>query len=177
SLSAEGRLEQPLTYWNAMGALAALGFVLCARLAGSIDRPSWMARLAAAACAPLGVGLYLSFSRGALFACLAGLLAILVAAPVRAQLRAVILAVAAGGLATAAAAPEPGITALAGSLAARERQGALLLVVLVAVMLAAAIVAPWLAESGPRRALRLPRRAPWVALALISGGLAVAIAV
>ena len=30
SVSAQGRLEQPLTYWNAMGELAALGFVLCA---------------------------------------------------------------------------------------------------------------------------------------------------
>ena len=28
SVSAEGRLEQPLTYWNAMGELAAIGFVL-----------------------------------------------------------------------------------------------------------------------------------------------------
>ena len=34
SRSALGRLEQPLTYWNAEGALAALGLVLCARLAG-----------------------------------------------------------------------------------------------------------------------------------------------
>ena len=34
SASAGGRLEQPLSYWNAMGALAAIGLVLCARLAG-----------------------------------------------------------------------------------------------------------------------------------------------
>ena len=32
--SAAGRLDQPLTYWNATGALAALGLVLCARVAG-----------------------------------------------------------------------------------------------------------------------------------------------
>src|SRR4029077_117438 len=38
SVSAEGRLQQPLTYWNAMGELAALGFVLCARLAGDRAR-------------------------------------------------------------------------------------------------------------------------------------------
>src|SRR4051812_40070477 len=30
--TALGRLDQPLTYWNAMGALAALGLVLCARV-------------------------------------------------------------------------------------------------------------------------------------------------
>ncbi len=39
SITAEGRLEQPLTYWNAMGELAALGFVLCARLSGDRNRP------------------------------------------------------------------------------------------------------------------------------------------
>ena len=39
SRSAGGRLEQPLTYWNAEGALAAIGLVLCARLAGDRSRP------------------------------------------------------------------------------------------------------------------------------------------
>ncbi len=33
-----GRLEQPLTYWNAYGILAALGFVLAVRVAGDPDR-------------------------------------------------------------------------------------------------------------------------------------------
>jgi hypothetical protein len=33
SVTAGGRLEQPLTYWNASGALAAIGVVLCVRLA------------------------------------------------------------------------------------------------------------------------------------------------
>ena len=40
SRSAGGRLEQPLTYWNAEGALAAIGLVLCARLAGDRSRPA-----------------------------------------------------------------------------------------------------------------------------------------
>src|SRR5438067_2054268 len=83
SVSARGRLEQPLTYWNAMGELAAIGFVLCVRLAGARERPPWMRAGAAAACAPLGMGVYLSFSRGALFACVAGLIALVVAAPRR----------------------------------------------------------------------------------------------
>src|SRR5437764_12793451 len=38
SLSSAGRLDQPLTYWNAEGALAALGLILCARIAGDNDR-------------------------------------------------------------------------------------------------------------------------------------------
>src|SRR5919202_1778233 len=39
SVRAGGRLEQPLTYWNATGALAALGFVLAARIGGDRSRP------------------------------------------------------------------------------------------------------------------------------------------
>ena len=56
--SAQGRLEQPLTYWNAMGAVAAIGLVLCAHLAGDASRPARSALAAAAAAAPLGLGLY-----------------------------------------------------------------------------------------------------------------------
>ena len=52
SRSAGGRLEQPITYWNAEGALAAMGLVLCARLAGDRTRPGWMRAAAAAAAAP-----------------------------------------------------------------------------------------------------------------------------
>src|SRR4051794_29694985 len=39
STRAHGRLEQPLTYWNAEGLLATMGLVLCARLAGDRTRP------------------------------------------------------------------------------------------------------------------------------------------
>ncbi|MDQ6732003.1 MAG: hypothetical protein M3022_17380, partial [Actinomycetota bacterium] len=87
STSAQGRLEQPLTYWNAMGEVAAIGVVLAARLAGDASRPRTIRLIAAAAAAPLGMGLYLSFSRGALFACVAGLITLVVAAPRRAQAR------------------------------------------------------------------------------------------
>jgi O-antigen ligase len=178
SVSAEGRLEQPLTYWNAMGELAAIGFVLCGALAGSMDRPRWLGRLAAAACPPLALGLYLSFSRGALFACLAGLVAVLVALPVRAQLRGLMLAVMAGGLAVAVAAPLHGVTALSGSLSSREEQGAIVLAVMVVVMVGAAAIQSRLVGSrAPERPLRLPRRAPWIALALVCAGLALAVTV
>src|SRR5581483_9310238 len=121
SVSAEGRLEQPLTYWNAMGELAALGFVLCARIAGDTSRAMRLRLAAAAATAPLGMGLYLSVSRGALFACAAGVVALIVLAPRRAQLEALIVAICAGGLATAAAAPFGGVTRVLGGLSTRER--------------------------------------------------------
>src|SRR6059058_4025118 len=52
TVSSAGRLDEPLTYWNATGALAALGLVLCARVAGDNDRRGGLRRMAAAAAAP-----------------------------------------------------------------------------------------------------------------------------
>jgi hypothetical protein len=177
SVSAQGRLEQPLTYWNAMGELAAIGFVLSARIAGDGSRPRGLRAAAAAAAAPLGLGLYLSFSRGALFACGAGLVALIVAAPRRDQLEAILSSVLAGALASIAAAPFNGVTALAGGLATRERQGAIALG-LVVLIAAGAAGAQWYLTGRERSArLRLPRHAGWIALALICSGLAVAIVV
>jgi hypothetical protein len=178
SVSAQGRLEQPLTYWNAMGELAAIGLVLAARLAGDIRRPGWLRASAAALAAPVGMGLYISFSRGALFAGFAGFVTLIVAAPRRAQLWACGVAVAAAVLAAIAAAPFAGVTNLSGRLATREGQGA---VALVALAVIAALAALAQHRLGARRsagsALGLPRRAPWIALVGVCAGLALAIAV
>ena len=81
SRSAEGRLEQPLTYWNAMGCLAAIGLVVALRLAGDRRHPGWVRSLAAGTAPALGLGLYLSFSRGALFAFAAGVVLLLLTVP------------------------------------------------------------------------------------------------
>ena len=140
SVSAEGRLEQPLTYWNAMGELAALGLVLCARLAGDGSRPRATRAAAAAAAAPLGLGLYTSFSRGALFAAVAGLIALAALVPRREQLAGLAATVGAGLVAAAAISPLHGVTSLSGDLAHREHQGAIALALLVVVMLLAAAV-------------------------------------
>jgi hypothetical protein len=178
SATAEGRLEQPLTYWNAMGELAAIGLVLSVRIAGDSTRPRRLRGAAAAAAVPLALGLYLSFSRGALFACAAGLLTLIVAAPRRAQLHAMLLAFLAGGLACAIAAPLRGVTALAGPLPVRERDGAIVLGALVVIAIGAALAQHALAaRAGAERELRLPAHAPWIALGLICAGFAVAIAV
>jgi O-Antigen ligase len=177
SITAQGRLEQPLTYWNAMGELAALGLVLSARVAGDQSRPAPMRVAAAVATAPLGMGLYLTFSRGALFACVAGLVTLVVAAPKPAQLQSIGVAVFAGALATAGAAPFRGVTALAGAPATRERQGAIAVAALVIVMVAAGMVQRALIARRDQEAeLRLPRRAPVIALVVICAGFAVAVA-
>lgn len=65
------RLDQPLGYWNALGSLAMIGLILGAGLAVGGARH---VRLACAlAATPLGLALYLTFSRGALLALVAGL--------------------------------------------------------------------------------------------------------
>jgi hypothetical protein len=177
SISAQGRLEQPLTYWNAMGELAALGFVLCARIAGDAQRPRALRAAAAAASAPLGLGLYLSFSRGALFACAAGLVALIVAAPRREQLEGIVIAISAAVLSSIAAAPFKGVTSLAGALGTRERQGAIVLVLLVAIGAAAAAAQRHRARRAQAAPLRLPNHAAWITLVLICAGMALAIVV
>jgi hypothetical protein len=135
SRSAGGRLEQPITYWNAEGALAAVGLVLCARLAGDRSRPAWMRIAAAAATAPLGAGVYLSFSRGAIAVAALGLIVLVAAAPSRAQLWASALALATAIAAALGTAFLPGVVSLSGS--HRERDGAIALAILAVVAAAA----------------------------------------
>ena len=140
SRGAGGRLEQPITYWNAEGALAAMGLVLCARLAGDHSRPTWMRAAAAAAAAPLGAGVYLSYSRGAIAAAVVGLVVLVGAAPSRSQLHAVGVASAASVLAATVSAVFPGVASLEGPLADRARDGAIALTLLLAIAAGASLV-------------------------------------
>jgi hypothetical protein len=177
SVSAQGRLEQPLTYWNAMGELAAIGVVLVARIAGDATRGPGMRMAGAAAAVPLGVGLYISFSRGALFACAAGLVALVAVAGSREQAQSVALVVVAAALAAVACAPFAGVTGLHGSLRAREGQGAIALALFVVLAGVAALVQRRLISRGRAGPLPMPRRTPLIAAALICAGLALAILV
>jgi hypothetical protein len=172
--SAVGRLDQPLTYWNATGALAAIGLILCARLAGDRERPDALRAAAAAAAVPIGMGCYLSFSRGALAALAAGLLTAVVLAPTFAQLRAAVLVAIAGGAGAIAAAASPAVRGLAGSAGAREREGAIVLAVVVVLMALAALAASVVRDDRP---LPLPRWAGWAALAAVAALLVVPIAI
>lgn len=168
--AAGGRLTQPLTYWNAMGALAALGAVLTARLAGDRTRPGSWRCAAAAAAVPLLLGVYLSYSRGALLALVAGLLVLLVLAPTWSQLRAIAITLEAGAVGVAASELSPAVRALAGE--HRSREGALVLLVLLLAMGAAAALTAWAVRveaQGRTRlgALGLPRWSGAAALALV----------
>jgi O-antigen ligase len=181
SESAGGRLEQPLTYWNAEGALAAIGLVLCARLAGDRTRSRLVRALAAAAAAPLGAGVYLSFSRGAIAVALLGLVVLVAATRSRAQLRGAAIALLAGAAGALCTGSFASVASLAGPLGDRERDGAIALALLAAAAAAGAAFAAREAGAEPA-ADELPwtrRLAPLVAVVavgvgvgLVAGGLA-----
>jgi hypothetical protein len=185
SFGAGGRLEQPITYWNAEGLLAAMGLVLCVRIAGDRTRQRGMRAAAVAACAPLGMGVYLSYSRGALAVAALGLIVLLATAPSWQQLRAAVTGVSAGVVAAAWSAVFPGVASLSGTSAEQQRGGAIMLTILVVVMAASAAVMARIADAERRGATRLgvlrqARRLPAVAAAaaalcvagLVAGGLA-----
>ena len=151
SVTALGRLEQPITYWNAEGALAAIGFVLAARIAGTPSRPPALRLAAAALCAPLGMGIYLSYSRGAIAAAVVGLVLLVATAPTRPQLRAALIALAAGCLAAVAGQAFAEVASLEGPVADREAEGAVVLALLLAIA-AGAAAAQWWACRAERRA-------------------------
>lgn len=181
SRKAFGRLEQPITYWNAEGALAAIGFVLCARLAGATDRPRTMRAAAAAAAIPLGLAVYISYSRGAIAAALVGVAVLLATAPTWSQLRAAAVALGGGVLAAACGAALPGVASASGALGDRELDGALMLVVLVVLMGGAALGLLWLTRAEERGSvatgrLRTAPRLPLVAGVALALGLAVLVA-
>jgi len=172
SRTAFGRLEQPLTYWNAMGALATFGLVLCARLAGDGERDPRARALAAAAAAPLGLGVYLSFSRAALVALAVGLIVLVALRPDRRQARGALTVLAAGIAAAVAGALLPAVRALEGSGTSRTTQGLIMLAVLLAVMAAAAAAVARRPRRDPETRLRLPRPR-WIiafVVLLLAGG-------
>ena len=72
---ANQRLSFPVTYWNVLGLLAALGIVLCVHFSSDLREP-WISRAFAAGAVPiLASTLYFTFSRGAIAACLIALVA------------------------------------------------------------------------------------------------------
>jgi hypothetical protein len=156
-----------------MGALAAIGLVLCARIAGDRTRPDAL-RIAAAGGAPvLGMGIYLSFSRGALAALAAGLVVLLALAPGWPQLRAMLVCLETGVVAAFVASRFDGVQSFTGGLASREREGAITLAALVVLIALAAGYQAWACRASRAGRLRtgplpLPRRAPVIAGALVT---------
>jgi len=147
-----------------MGALAAIGVVLWARIAAA--RPA-----AVAAIAPLGLAVYMTYSRGALGALAAGLVVLLLLAPTWEQLRAVIVGVEGAAIAAIAASRLDDIKSADPS----SGQGAVLLAVLLA-----AIALTVVLNRGATGPLPLPpraRAAGWaVAVAVAAAPFVIAVA-
>jgi hypothetical protein len=77
------RLSYPITYWNVLGMLAALGVACCVYLASDRDEPPLTRILAAGLIPPFASTLLLTFSRGAIGACVAALVLYVAIAPTR----------------------------------------------------------------------------------------------
>jgi len=176
SSTATGRLEQPLTYWNAYGLLAALGAVLALRVAGDPSRPRALRAGAAFIAVPLGLGLYLTFARGALGAAGIGVLILVALAPdARPQVRAIVTTGIAAVIASAVASQLSTVK----SLSTRDaEQGLLMLAALLALSAAAAVLAPRRSKR-PIKAPSLPVSRPATVLAvtvaaMVAGGLLLA---
>jgi O-Antigen ligase len=153
SRTATGRLEQPLTYWNAEGAVAAVGLLLAVRIAGDPARHAAVRGAAAAAGVPLGLGVYLTFSRGALAAVAAGLVVLIALAPrLRPQLRGAIAILGAAALAGVVASRLSTVESLRRGEQGDLGEGLMMLAALVLLALAAAAMV----MRRPKRELRLP---------------------
>jgi hypothetical protein len=94
------RLSYPLSYWNAYGALAAVGVVLAAGLGSDPRAPVVLRALCGAAVVPLAVAVYLSLSRGTWLALTVGAVVLVVLGAHRGSL---LLTVAVAGTAAALA--------------------------------------------------------------------------
>jgi len=178
-ISAAGRLEQPLTYWNTMGALAAIGFVLCARVCGDAARAAWL-RAAAGFIVPwLALGLFFSLSRGAIAAAAVGLAVLVLLAPSPLQLRGVVMSAGVGLAVSVMSLPLPAVRSLDAAAASPELSG----LVMFAALLAAGALGAYVASrpapegrAGHLGGVRL-RTARIVAAAALAACLAGAVAI
>ena len=150
SRTGAGRLEQPLTYWNAEGLLAAMGMVLAVRIAGDPRREGWLRGAGAAAGVLLGLGVFLTYARGALGAVAVGLVVLIALAP---DLRPTVRAIVTVGIGAGIASVVGNSLSTVKDLSSRDAgQGIEMLVVLIVLMTAAALIAPRVS----RRPIHLP---------------------
>jgi O-antigen ligase len=148
-----------------------------ARLVGDRSRPVWMRCTAAAASAPLGAAVYLTFSRGALVALMAGLALLALLLPRRGQLLAIGLTLGCAVLSSVCVGVFPWVRGLEDS-GSRGVQGLVALVLLVGAAAGAVLIARRLIASEPAPAEDVAARRHTVlglaAVAVVVIGIAVA---
>ncbi|MBA3328574.1 MAG: O-antigen ligase family protein [Solirubrobacterales bacterium] len=159
---ANDRLSFPVSYWNALGLLAAIGVILCAALTSDL-REAAAVRVAAAAALPVvAVALLFTFSRGAIGMGVVGLAVLLVVARPRALLSGLLVAVPTVAIAVMAAYDAELLAGSRPTGPAAVDQGHTVALVVIACVVAAAI--------GRAVLLRLDARvAEWRAPAWLGG--------
>jgi O-antigen ligase len=164
---AQARLSFPITYWNGLGILAAVGAVLCLHLACHEREPIAMRMLGAAGVPLAAVALFFTFSRGATAAVAIGALAYLVLGRPRGLLTGVPAVLPATYLAVRTAYDADLLATRENATAAAAAQGHEVAAVLIGACLGAALLRLVLTplDRGLREA-KLPRVRPSNAAAL-----------
>ncbi len=150
------RLSEPLGYWNSLGLLAAIGFLLALGIVAH-SRRSAFAVLGGAVLPMLALTQYFTFSRGAWGALAIGVAAQAVLDPRRIRLLWAALLVAAPSVAVVAyASRQDALTSEDAPVALAVREGHRLAAVLGVLVLCSAVLA-WVARSVSRRVVVTPR--------------------
>jgi O-antigen ligase len=169
----ENRLSYPVTYWNTLGLMAAIGTILSFHFASSRSEPGVVRVVGAGAVPILATALFFTFSRGAVVAGALGLAAYIVLGRPRALFSALLCTVPASAIAVVAAYKADKLASLDPTSAAATSQGHDVTVVL-ALCVAGAMALRWLLLRVDER-LRLPWRPGLPALAGVISVCAVAV--
>lgn len=134
------RLSYPITYWNTLGLLAALGMVLCFGMTSSEREPRAVRVLSCAALPLLGSALLLTLSRGSILAVILGLVVFAVVGHPRALLSGLIASVPTTAIAVAYAYHSDLLVSKEGLTRAARDQGETLAIVVALCVLGAVLL-------------------------------------
>jgi O-antigen ligase len=155
------RLSYPVTYWNTLGLLGAMGWVACLHLTCSLREARVVRILAAAATPVLAATVYFTFSRGAILMMPLGVVAYLALARPRGAAGALLSVVPPTALAVIVAFGADALASDDPTTRAAVDQGRTVGIVVLAAMVLAAVLRPALAPLDrrmERAELRLPSR-------------------
>ena len=160
----EDRLSYPLTYWNALGMLVAVGVVVALQFACSARERLWVRVTATAALPLLVTTLYFTLSRGSIGVLILGAILFVVFARARGTLPTFVAAGVPSAFVLVISYHAAALTGFHPTSATAVHQGHHVAIALVAAIVVAALLR--LALQPLERRLRMPRRslpvAPWI---------------
>jgi hypothetical protein len=171
------RLSFPITYWNSLGLLAAVGVILCFHLSTARSEPRPIRTLAAGAVPILATTVYFTLSRGAILVCIVGLIAYVAAARPKTIGSSLIACLPTSAIAIVVAYHADTLVSANATSAAAAHQGKHVAVAVALCSGGAALVRFLLASVGPR--IPLPRLSVSIRRAIVGfvAGIAVATAI